>query len=112
MKQKGTWRKDSNTKVGSSREILQVVRDDRVGTTRDRKLCHHIVVRISKQRTPQEEDVLFVRNETQVVNEGGSVGRPAGREKVAQQCGLILDDQGNRHGDLEPSTTEKADDLK
>ncbi len=112
MKQKGTWRKDSNTKVGRSREILQVVRDDRVGTTRDRKLCHHVVVRISKQRTPQKEDVLLVRDETQVVNEGRDVGRPAGRGKVAQQCGLILDDQGNRHSDLEPSPSEKTDDLK
>ena len=92
MKQKGTWRKNSNTKVGRSREILQVMRDDRVGTTRNRKLCHHIVVRISKQRTPQEEDFLFVRNETQVVNEGYGVGRPALGGKVAQQCGLILDD--------------------
>ena len=54
------------------------MRDNRVGTTRDCKLCHHIVVRISKQRTPQEEDVLLVRNETQVVNEGGDVGRPPG----------------------------------
>jgi hypothetical protein len=112
LKQEGTWRKDLNTKVGGGREIPQVVRDDRVGATRYRKLRHHIVVRISKQRTPQEEDVLFVRNETQVVNEGGGVGRPAGRGKVAQQCGLILDDQGNRHGDLEPSPSEKADDLK
>jgi hypothetical protein len=112
VKQKGTWRKNSDTEVGSSSKILQVVGDDRVGMTRDRKLGHHIVVRIPKQWTPQEEDVLLVRNETQVVNEGGNVRRASCRGKVAQQRGLILDYQGNRHGDLEPSTAKKADELE
>ena len=69
MKQKGTGRNNSNAKAGSGREISQVVRDNRVGLTRDCKLDHHVVVRIPEQRTPQEENFLLVRNEAQVINE-------------------------------------------
>jgi hypothetical protein len=106
LKQKGTGGEYSDTEVGGGCKILQVVRDDRVGMTRDRKLSNHIVVRIPKQGTPQEEYVLLVPNETQVVNEGGNVGRSTRWREMTQQRGLVLDYERNRNGDLEPSAAK------
>jgi hypothetical protein len=58
-----------NSEFRHSLKVLDVVSDNSLGLTGNSHFSNHVVVWISQQRSPEEEDLLLYANETQVVDQ-------------------------------------------
>lgn len=102
MAQEVGWRKEVNAEALDTGKVSEVVRNDSVCAAGDGQFGDHVVVGITEQRSPKEEDILLLSNEAQVIDHRPHVvGRlPPG--VMAHQGGLVFDNQRNGDGDLEP----------
>lgn len=103
-----TWREDLDPERIDGREVADVVRDDRRALSSDSELGNHVVLWIGQQWSPEEEDSLAVRKQTNGIDEVANTLRLEGARDVSKQDVLVLKDERYGGGDLEIAALEVA----
>lgn len=75
--------------------------NDRGCAAGDGDFGNHVVVGITQERTPQEEDVLPLTRRAKVVDDCEDVRLALASGKVTQEGSLVLKDERNRNSDFE-----------
>jgi len=87
--------------------------DDVCGRCCDRKLEDKIVVGVRQEWPPSEKHLLVIRQQAQAVhNPEEFISREMRNETRPQNDRLILKNEGDRYGNTDVPSADRAEDLK
>lgn len=97
-----------NTKLSSSVEVLDIVRDDEFRLSGDSQFEHHIITWIAEAGPPEVKNVLVTGLAAEVVDEVGNMLSGLADGTVSEQNRFVLDDQRNGDHQLEQTMWNQA----